>query len=102
MLEIESNAEEVPTEESILEAAKAMTASYGSVVYLVDYEGVLLPKAFSAIQKKRLITGFDEPDSEIEDEVYKLPTNSVFINILRKLLEAEKSKTSVMKGYVKS
>lgn len=98
MLETESRAEEIPTEDTIVALAKKMIAPYENVVWLIDYEGVLLPKAFSGIQKKQLVSGSEETDAEVEDEVYRLPSNLVFINMLKRLLEAEKAKSSVMKG----
>ncbi len=86
------------TEDQVVEAGERLTSKYPNVFWLVDFEGVLLPKSFKSLGEKSIT--FDHADdlTAIEKGIYKLPANQTLIQLLERLLSTDPERNWLVEG----
>ena len=89
---------ELATELDVVAAGENLSSRYANVYWLVDFEGVLLPKSFRGLEKASVTSHHEDDITAIERGVYRLPVNQKLIDLLEKLLKADPKKNWLVEG----
>jgi hypothetical protein len=95
---IERETLEPVTEEQVVRAGEQLISRYSSIFWLIDFEGVLLPKEFSTMQKKHNDSLREDDLAAIERGIYRLPVNTKLVSLLERLLKIDPNKSWLVEG----